>query len=100
MVKQVILTIPIQEFETIIRDCIRSELKNNVGEPPKAETDFIRAKEAAALLKISRPTLIKLTRNSLVKAYRVGNTLRYKKEEIEKAVEPVRVLKHARLQVS
>jgi excisionase family DNA binding protein len=99
MVKQVILTIPIQEFETIIRDCVRSELKNNKGEPPKAETDFICAKEAAAMLKISKPTLAKFTRNSLLKVYRIGRTIRYKKNEIKKAVEPIRVIKHSRLQV-
>lgn len=100
MVKQILLTIPIQEFENIIRDCVRSELKSNIREQPKTETDFIRAREAAAILKISRPTLTKYTRNSFIKVYRIGHTVRYKKDEIEKAVAHVGSIKHSRREVA
>lgn len=98
MVKQILLSISLEEFQKIVSDCVRSELKKNKGEPPKTETDFIGARQAASILKISLPTLRKYTHQSRILSYRIGRTVRYKKDEVEKSVQPIRFIKHSRLQ--
>jgi predicted DNA-binding transcriptional regulator AlpA len=99
MQKQILITLSLQEFEGLVRDCVRSELKIYHKEPPKDVTQYISARDAAAILKISQPTLRKYSRNSLFKVYRIGRTLRFLKSEIEQSLPSMRTVKHSRSHV-
>lgn len=96
MQKQILITLSIEEFEALIRNSVRTELNARPKEPPKDATQYISAKEAAAILKISQPTLRKYSRDSLFKVYKIGRTLRFLKSEIEQSLPSVRTVKHSR----
>ena len=94
--KQVLISIPIQEFVELIRDCVRAELGASNKESPKAAPDYIGAKEAARILSISLVTLRKYTRLSLIKGYKTGNIARYRRDEVEQALKSMHTIKHSR----
>ena len=55
--------------------------------PAKADRIFLRKKEIASLLKLSLPTISKLTFEGLLIAYRTPTgQLRYIKDEVESAI--------------
>jgi excisionase family DNA binding protein len=96
MQKQILITFSVEEFETLIRNSVRAELNARPKEPPKDATQYISAREAAAILKISHTTLMKYSRNSLFKVYRMGRTLRFLKSEVEQSLPSMRSVKHSR----
>ena len=98
MEKQILLTLPIKEFKTLICECIRSEMAIQAKEAPRF-TEYIGSKEAASILRISRPTLRKYTDNSLLKSYRVGNTLRYRRNEIDASLRSMNSIKYSRNEI-
>jgi predicted transposase YbfD/YdcC len=53
MHKQILLSISLLEFEALIRSVFQGELEKHLRTPVKASTDYISAKEAAGILKIS-----------------------------------------------
>jgi excisionase family DNA binding protein len=99
MQKQILITFSVEEFETLIRNCVKAELNARPKEEPKGAIQYMSAKEAAAMLRISRPTLTKYTRSSIFKAYRIGTAVRYRRDEVEQAVPVVRTVKYSRPQV-
>ena len=99
MQKQILITFSVEEFEVLIRNCVRAELNARPKEPPKDAIQYISAREAAAILKISHTTLMKYSRNSLFKVYRMGRTLRFLKSEVEQSLHLVRAVKHSRPQI-
>ncbi len=63
---------------------IKNEVQNLLPKPqPKANTEnLLTRKETAKLLGVSLVTLHNWTKNGIVKAYRIGNQVRYKESEI------------------
>lgn len=49
-------------------------------------TEYLTIKEVAAILKISRNHLNKLTKKGNIQAYRIGRSIRYKREDVDKAL--------------
>ncbi len=47
---------------------------------------YLTRKQAAKILQISLPTLHQYTKSSLITSYRIGNKVRYKESDIEKAL--------------
>ena len=96
MLKQITITLTVPEFELLIRECVRAELNARNKEPPKQETEFIPAKIASGILKVSLPTLRKLVREGHLKSYRVGHTIRFKREEVEQCLRSIPSIKYSR----
>ena len=83
-----------EDLYSKIREIISEELnKRLTPEPPQL---YITKKEAAAKLRLSLPTLGRLTSDGTLQGYRVGRRVLYKADEIENAVKEIHTLKYKR----
>jgi excisionase family DNA binding protein len=91
-VEQIIITgLTIKQLKQILADTIRetNEQKGMTLKQsplPIKEAQFISRKETAILLHISLPTLNDLTKDGILKSYRIGTRVLYKPEEVSEAV--------------
>lgn len=89
-----IRNITIEEFQELIRSTMREELQSS--SPKKGETRYITRNEAAALLKITLPTLSRYTQLGVIKGFRIGTRVLYKIEDIEEDVKSIPTRRYAR----
>jgi len=92
-------TIRIEELKTVISDTVRLELSKHLslGEKSSQQTELLTRKAAAKYLDISLPTLLDFTKTGKVKGYRIGTRVRYKKAELEQALNEIQSIKTKRL---
>jgi excisionase family DNA binding protein len=94
--QQIMITLPLQDFRTLIRECVRSELEAHKPPPLRDEPEYITAREAASILRVSLPTLRRYTKISIIACSRLGVSLRYRKEDVHRALQTIRTIKHSR----
>ena len=73
------------DFNELI-EIIKNEIRETVEEvfnEQKKEDEFLTRSEVLKKLKVSSPTLKKLTNNGFIKVIRFGNGLRYSKNQVE-----------------
>jgi excisionase family DNA binding protein len=73
------------EFQNLIRECVREELRSQSQENPQSssnEDELINSKEAASLLRISLPTLHKWKKQGRIPFHRIGTRIRFNKAEV------------------
>lgn len=87
--------ISLKDFETLIKDCVKSALQNHIPVSPK-ETEYITRQETAKILGISLPTLNDWSKWEILPSYRIASRIRYKKAEVEAAVTKVQSIKYRR----
>ena len=84
----IIQQITLSELELAIRRVVHEELvANNISKdifqpPENSDTSLLSKKEAANLLRVSLPTFTKMIKEGKVKSCRVGQRLRFKKNQI------------------
>lgn len=89
-------------LENITREELFTELREIVSQvldkrlKPEPIQLNITKKEAAAKLRLSLPTLDRLTSNGTLRGYRVGRRVLYKADEIENALKEIQTLKYKR----
>jgi len=89
--------INVEEFKKILSDIIEEKLKISPRkELPEKKTVYLYRFEVVELLKISLPTLNNWSKSGIVQAYRIGNRVLYKADEIERAIQSVKNLKYKR----
>ncbi len=77
---------PQQLKESILSD-VRTELKEIVlNFQPKKQPEYLTRKEVAKILKVSLVTLSDWNKKGVIKPYRLGNLIRYKRSEIEESL--------------
>ncbi len=69
---------------------------NSKTAAPATEQMFETRKDAAALLGISLPTLGEYTKTGIIKGYRIGSRVRYKRSELEAALIQIQSAKQGR----
>ena len=85
-ITQVHGTTPQQLRENILKD-VRTELKEIVlNFQPKKQTEYLTRKEVANILKVSLVTLSDWNKKGVLKPYRLGNLIRYKRAELDQAL--------------
>jgi excisionase family DNA binding protein len=89
----VLSPITLKDFETLIRECVKTELQNHAPAPPP-KTDYITRHTAAQILGISLPTLNDWSKRGIITSYKIATRVRYKKNEIEACIEKVNTLKY------
>lgn len=96
MATQIMTTYTEDEFEALCLKCFGKILPREV-EPiisSQALTKTILTRqETAELLSLSLPTLHDYTKRGLIKAYRLGNKVRYRLEDIENALVQIKTRK-------
>jgi excisionase family DNA binding protein len=77
---------PEQLKESILSD-VRAELKIIAQNfQPKKQPEYLTRKEVAIILKVSLVTLSDWNKKGVLKPYRLGNLIRYKRTEIDQAL--------------
>jgi excisionase family DNA binding protein len=77
---------PQQLRENILKD-VRTELKEIVlNFQPTKQPEYLTRKEVAIILKVSLVTLSDWNKKGVLKPYRLGNLIRYKRAELDQAL--------------
>ena len=85
-ITQVHGTTPQQLRENILKD-VKTELKEIVQNfQPKKQPEYLTRKEVAKILKVSLVTLSDWNKKGVLKPYRLGNLIRYKRAELDQAL--------------
>ncbi|MBL4676396.1 MAG: helix-turn-helix domain-containing protein [Mucilaginibacter sp.] len=77
------------EFRTMLADCVSETLRLEIAKilsNQTAEKTIFTRQETAELLNISLPTLNEYTKSGTIAAYRLGSNVRYRIEDINKAL--------------
>lgn len=72
----------IEELQNLIRSTIREEIQLALDKKPD-ENKYMTRKEAAALLKISLPTLNQYIKIGIINGFRIGTRVLYKLKDLE-----------------
>ena len=83
----IFFSMPLEDFKSLIRDCIKSEspMTGPVTQITEA-CEFFTEKEASKFLKVSKVTLKKWRDEGRIKFHRIGSRIRYKKSELLEAM--------------
>ena len=81
------------EVKEIVSQAINEAIKE-IDIP--AAPEYLTREEAAKLLKISLPTLSKLTKEGHIPGYKIGRHIRYKSQELDMALQEIATLKYKR----
>ena len=85
-----------QQLKTEISESVVSELAKKLPSllPPQKQDQILSRREAAKFLGLSLPTLHGYTITGIIQGYRIGNNIRYKKLELEKALINIKTSKN------
>lgn len=100
MEKGTITIFNIEDFRTIVAECVNEALapfkivsEQKSSDNPNKDELLTRA-ETARLLRISLPTLGLYTKEGKLQSFRMGSVIRYKKNAVEAAVKEISFSKH------
>jgi excisionase family DNA binding protein len=72
--------------ESILKD-VREELKKlSLNFTPQSPSEYVTRKELSKILKVSVITLADWEKKGIIKGYRIGNLVRYKRSELDHAL--------------
>lgn len=72
--------------ESILKD-VREELKKLTNSfQPQPPSEYVTRKELSKILKVSVITLADWEKKGIIKGYRIGNLVRYKRAELDHAL--------------
>jgi excisionase family DNA binding protein len=77
------------ELRNLFFECISEALQAELAKlsiPKETQKQILTRQETAKLLSISLPTLHDYTRRDVIQAHRLGNKVRYRIEDIHKAL--------------
>jgi len=84
----------IEELQNIIRSAIREEIQLALDKKLD-ENKYLTRKEAAALLKISLPTLNQYTKIGIINGFRIGTRVLYKLKDLESKMNEIITSRYA-----
>lgn len=86
------------ELKGLIAETLKEELSVFFNKENKLDDSRLYTrKEVAKILSISLPTLNTWTKQGVIKASRIGNSVRYSAEDIEQALRTIQSIKYSRL---
>ena len=86
MDKQLIITEP-DELKQVIRDALNEVLDERVPELPSDQRDYYTRDEVAEKWRVSVVSLWRYAKMGLIHPVKIGNTVRFPKEEIDGTVD-------------
>ena len=92
MYQTVLISLPIEELQVLITDCIARCLKENTG-PSNSDETPITTKELCAFLGITEPTVIRWRKKGKIPYLQVGSRILYQKAAVITALGNKRGLK-------
>jgi excisionase family DNA binding protein len=82
-------TFELSDFENAFNKAFERAIKQFINPPKTQDKDLKSRKETARILNISLPTLHLFTKEGSIRAYRIGNRVLYKSEDIENALKVI-----------
>ena len=86
MTKLTFNTFELSDFENAINNAFERAIKEFSNPVKETDKDLKSRKETARILSISLPTLHHFTKEGIIRAYRIGNRVLYKQQDIENAL--------------
>lgn len=83
-------TVELIDIKRIVEEVIEEKFKKLSINEESNKPGLISRKETAKFLRISLPTLHDWTKHGMIKAYRIGNRVLYKQDDIENALTQIR----------
>jgi excisionase family DNA binding protein len=102
MEKTVFISLPIEDLQTVIIDCVNSCLKNNKQvnrESPPESDRFLNIKQAAEMLNLTVPTIYGLVHEAKIPVSKKGRRLYFSKQELMAWVKSGRRKTHEEISV-
>ena len=92
MSEQVFSSISVDQLKTSISEDLFNKIAPLVSsvQHQNPETELLSRKEAAKLLGVSLPTILKWTKTGKINGYRISSRVRYKRSEIESSLSPIK----------
>ena len=82
-------TFELSDFENAFNKAFKRAFTEFINPPKQTDKDLKSRKETARILNISLPTLHLFTKEGIIRAYRIGNRVLYKQEDIENALKVI-----------
>jgi len=89
MNNQILLSIPLDEFEVIQKDWIREVLSENKSNTPPPDEAYHTRRETAKILQVTLVTLHDWVKRGKIRAYKINTRVRFKKSDIDAALQEV-----------
>ena len=92
MQEQIFTSLDSTAFRTLLADCVATAVKTEVSrlvQPQEPVKQILTRKETAAFLNLSLPTLHDYTKQGIIRAYRLGYKVRYKREDVLQALNAI-----------
>lgn len=85
--EQIFISIPLEKFEEVIKASVSEVLNANIEKDTQdSEKAYLTRQQTAKLLHISLTTLDTYTREEIIKGYKMGHRVLYKKSDIGDAL--------------
>lgn len=84
------------KFAEIVEDKIKNLLTTNFKQEEDSSKQYATREEVSKRLRISLPTLNTLTKDGIIKSYRIGRRVLYKWEEVEGILQEISATKFKR----
>ena len=95
MEKTVLISMPIEDLQTVIIECVNTCLKYN-KQPLTADEQPVSSKELCSYLNISEPTLIRWRKRGRIPFLQVGSRKLYQKSAVISAIQAKQVKAYER----
>ena len=86
MTKTTFNTFELSDFENAFNKAFERAIKEFLNPVKEIDKDLKSRKETARILSISLPTLHHFTKEGIIRAFRIGNRVLYKQQDIENAL--------------
>lgn len=80
---QASMTLPIQEIADAVAEQLTQVINQLNQNNREKDEGYLTREEVSKLIKLSPPTLNEYTKRGLIKAYKIGKRVLYKKSEID-----------------
>lgn len=92
--KIILFPVSIEELQNLISEAVRGQILNISNNSPPQNQEFLSRKETAKILRISLPTLTDYVMRAIIPAYRIGNNVRFRKDEVLNSIQKIQTTKY------
>jgi len=100
MTEQIFFNVPLERLKPIFKEWVKEVLTEHYSHPEDTTDDtpeYLTRKQVSELLGVSLVTLDNWVKRGMIPALRIGYRVRFKKEDVQKALKEVETLKYRRV---
>lgn len=93
--KVLLFSTTLSDVGEFVKNAVADAVKEQMGESKEPNDKLYTRQQVADILGISLTTLNTYTKEGIIDAYRLGTQVRYKYEDLEKALKKINVIKYS-----